>query len=110
MSEEAEKGGFFSNLKNQIITGAGVVLTTIGTVFVDEVKSLLGIADEEPTEQVQPAIEQKQEVNVTGPEIIINIPEQKPAETKTVIIKEEAKPAPPKKTETEKRKEEGLDW
>ena len=31
MSEEAENtGGFFSNLKNQIITGAGIVLTTIG--------------------------------------------------------------------------------
>ena len=109
MSEESN-GGFFSNLKNQIITGAGVVLTTIGTIFVDEVKSLLGIADEEPTEQVQPAVEQKQEVNVTGPEIIINIPEQKPVETKTVIVKEAAQPAPPKKTETEKRKEEGLDW
>jgi hypothetical protein len=40
----------------------------------------------------------------------------KPAETKTVVIKEAAsaapveKKAPPKKTETEKRKEEGLDW
>ena len=29
-------------------------------------------------------VEQKQEVNVTGPEIIINIPEQK-TETKTII-------------------------
>ena len=69
MSEEKE--GFFSNLKNQIITGAGVALTTIGTVFVDEIKSIIGIADEEPVEQVQPAIENKQEtnVNVAGPEI-----------------------------------------
>jgi hypothetical protein len=111
MSEEKE--GFFSNLKNQIITGAGVALTTIGTVFVDEIKSIIGIADEEPVEQVQPAIENKQEtnVNVAGPEIIINIPEQKPAE-KTVVIKEVPveKKQPPKKTETEKRKEEGIDW
>ena len=111
MSEEKE--GFFSNLKNQIITGAGVALTTIGTVFVDEIKSIIGIADEEPVEQVQPATENKQEtnVNVAGPEIIINIPEQKPAE-KTVVIKEVPveKKQPPKKTETEKRKEEGLDW
>ena len=44
------------------------------------------------------------------------VPEQNPAETKTVVIKEgaaaapAAKPAPPKKTDTEKRKEEGLDW
>lgn len=112
MSEESN-GGFFSNLKNQIIAGAGVALTTIGTVFVDEAKSLLGIADEEPTEQVAGQNNQ-QSVNVTGPEIIINVPEQKPAETKTVIVKEAAKPAPPKKTkeekETEARKDAGFDW
>ena len=114
MSEEQENGGFFSNLKNQIIAGAGVALTTIGTVFVDEAKALLGIADEEEaqTEQVEVKAEQKQEVNVTGPEIIINIPEQK-TETKT-IVKEVAKPAPPKKTkkekETEARKDAGFDW
>ena len=110
MSEEAEeKGGFFSNLKNQIITGAGVVLTTVGTVFVDEVKSILGIAEEE-TEQVQ-GVQQTQSNNQ---QVIINIPEQKPTE-KTTVIKETvkevpAKQEPPKKTETEKRKEEGLDW
>ena len=112
MSEE--QGGFFSNLKNQIIAGAGVALTTLGGVFMDEVKGILGIAEEEEgeakTEVVQ---EQKQEVNVTGPEIIINIPEQK-SETKTIIKEVPAKPAPPKKTkeekETEARKDAGFDW
>jgi len=101
MSEEVEnKGGFFSNLKNQIITGATAILATLGTVFVDEVKSIVGIADEEEqTEQVQ--VEQKQEVNVTGPEIIINIPEQK-TETKTII-----KEVP---VEKKKEKEEEIDW
>lgn len=108
MSEE-QQGGFFSNLKNQIITGAGVLLTGLGTMFMDEVKSIIGIEDE-PTEQTQPTVEQSQSVNVTGPEIIINIPEQKPTETKTIIKEVPAKPAPVKKTETEKRKEEGLDW
>ena len=101
MSEE--KQGFFGQLKNQIITGAGVILTGIGTMFMDEVKSFIGISDEEEggakTEVVQ---EQKQEVNVTGPEIIINIPEQKPAETKTII-----KEVPAKK---KKEKEEEIDW
>lgn len=114
MSEESN-GGFFSNLKNQIIAGAGVALTTIGGIFMDEVKGMLGIADEEEggakTEVVQ---EQKQEVNVTGPEIIINIPEQKQSETKTIIKEVPAKPAPPKKTkeekETEARKDAGFDW
>jgi len=95
-----EKEGFFSQLKNQIIAGVGVVLTTLGTVFIDEVKSLVGIEDdEEKTEQVQ--VEQKQEVNVTGPEIIINIPEQK-TETKTII-----KEVP---VEKKKEKEEEIDW
>ena len=111
MSEEAENnGGFFSNIKNQIATGAGVILTGIGTMFMDEVKSFIGIEDEEEggakTELVQ---EQKQEnnqsVNVTGPEIIINIPEQKPAETKTII-----KEVPAKPVEKPKEKEQEIDW
>jgi hypothetical protein len=104
MSEE-QKGGFFSNLKNQIVTGAGVILTGLGTMFMDEVKSFIGIADEEEggakTEVVQEN-NQSQSVNVTGPEIIINIPEQKPAETRTII-----KEVPAKK---KKEKEEEIDW
>ena len=106
MSEEKEVG-FFGQLKNQIITGAGVILTTLGTIFIDEIKSIVGIEDE--TEQVQGT----QQNNQQQQNVVINIPEQKAAETKTVIVKEAApatKPAPPKKTETEKRKEEGLDW
>jgi len=108
MSEEKEeKGGFFSNLKNQIITGTGVILTGIGTMFMDEVKSFVGIVDEEEggtkTEVVQEQNqENNQSVNVTGPEIIINIPEQKQAETKTII-----KEVPVKK---KKEKEEEIDW
>jgi hypothetical protein len=111
MSEEQEQGGgFFSNLKNQIITGAGAILATIGTVFIDEIKSIVGIEEDE-TEQVQGT----QQNNQQQQNVVINIPEQKAAETKTVVIKEAAaapveKKAPPKKTETEKRKEEGLDW
>ena len=107
MSEEQkEQGGFFSNLKNQVIAGAGVALTTIGGIFMDEVKGVLGISEEDEggakTEVVQ---EQKQEVNVTGPEIIINIPEQKPAETKTII-----KEVPAKPVEKPKEKEQEIDW
>jgi hypothetical protein len=111
MSEEAEeKVGFFGQLKNQIITGAGAILATVGTIFIDEIKSIIGIESDE-TEQVQGA----QQSNQQQQNVVINIPEQKPVETKTVVIKEQAaapveKKAPPKKTETEKRKEEGLDW
>jgi hypothetical protein len=66
----------------------------------DEVKSFIGIEDEESA-PVQ--VEQKQEVNVTGPEIIINIPEQKPVVQEKVIVKE----VPAKK---KKEKEEEIDW
>ena len=97
-----KKEGFFSQIKNQIIAGVGIILTTLGGVFIDEVKSFVGIEDEsEPqTEIVQ---ENNQSVNVTGPEIIINIPEQK-TETKT-IIKEVKVPV-----EKKKEKEEQVDW
>lgn len=97
---------FFKDLKNQIVAGVGVILTALGTFFLDTVKEKLGLVDEEDekTEQVQGV---SQEVNVAGPEIIINIPEQQPVKEK-VIVKEV--PAKPKKTETEKRKDEGLDW
>jgi len=96
MSEE--KKGFFSNVKTQIIAGAGVVLTTLGTVFTEKVEEFFGVGDDEPAVQV----EQKQEVNVTGPEIIINIPEQK---KDTVVKKVYVKP-PQKK----KEKEQEIDW
>ena len=97
-----KKEGFFAQIKNQIIAGVGIVLTTLGGVFIDEVKSFVGIEDDsEPqTEVVQ---ENNQSVNVEGPTIVVNIPEQK-TETKT-IIKEVKVPV-----EKKKEKEEEIDW
>ena len=97
-----KKEGFFSQIKNQIIAGVGIILTTLGGVFIDEVKSFVGIEDDsEPqTEVVQ---ENNQSVNVEGPTIVVNIPEQK-TETKT-IIKEVKVPV-----EDKKEKEEKIDW
>jgi len=99
MSEE-KKEGFFSQLKNQIIAGVGIILTTLGGVFIDEVKSFVGMEDDsEPqTEVVQ---ENNQSVNVEGPTIVVNIPEPK-TETKTII-----KEVPVKE---KKEKEEEIDW
>lgn len=105
MSEEKEERGFLAQAKSKIIAGAGIALTTIGTMFIDEVKSIVGLGeDEEPTqtEVVKQENTQSQSVNVTGPEIIINIPEQKPVETKTII-----KEVPAKK---KKEKEQEIDW
>lgn len=109
MSEEQENnGGFFSQLKNQIITGAGVILTTLGTVFMDEVKGILGIADEEEGGAKTEMVQQQQQNNQQNQSVIINIPEQKPAETKTVIVKEKEVPAKP--VEKKKEKEQEIDW
>jgi hypothetical protein len=97
MSEE--KQGFFGQLKNQIITGVGVILTGLGGLFMDEVKSFIGIEDSESS-----AVEvvQEQNVNVEGPTINIVIPEQK---KDTVVKKVYIKPKVKKK-----EKEEEIDW
>jgi len=92
---------FLGNIKTQITAGIGVVLATLGTVFSDKVEEFFGVEDDAAV-----TVEQKQEVNVTGPAITINIPEQK---KDTVVKKVYIKPKP-KLTETEKRKKEGLDW
>ena len=107
MSEETENngGGFFSNLKNQIIAGAGVALTTLGGIFIDEVKGVLGIADEEEGGAKTEMVQQQQQSQQNNQQVIINIPEQKPSETKTVI-----KEVPAKPVEKPKEKEQEIDW
>jgi type IV secretory pathway VirB10-like protein len=103
MSEEKE-GGFFGQLKNQILTGVGVAITAGSTLFLDVVKEKLGLVDEEPAQTEQVIQQPTQPQNIT-----INLPEQK---KDTVVKKVYVKPPPPppKKTETEKRKDEGFDW
>ena len=88
---------FIGQLKNKIIAGVGVALTTAGTVFLDEIKVMVGL--EEKTEEVVAEPVQPQE-------IIINIPEQK----KDTIVKKVIVEPKKEKTETEKRKDEGFDW
>ena len=92
---------FFGNIKTQITAGIGVVLATLGTVFSDKVEEFFGVEDDDAAV----AVEQKQEVNVQGPTINITIPEQ---QKDTVVKKVYVKPEP-KKTATEKRKDE-IDW
>lgn len=88
---------FIGQLKNKIIAGVGVALTTAGTVFLDEIKVMIGL--EEKTEEVVFEPVQPQE-------IIINIPEQK----KDTIVKKVIVEPKKEKTETQKRKDEGFDW
>ena len=93
-----EKQGFFGQLKNQIIAGVGVILTGLGGLFMDEVKSFIGIEDSEAAVEVV----QEQNVNVEGPTINVIIPEQK---KDTVVKKVYIKPKVKKK-----EKEEEIDW
>jgi len=93
---------FFKDLKNQIVTGLGVVMATLGTVFIDTIKEKLGLVDEEPAQTEQVVQQPTQPQNIT-----INLPEQK---KDTVVKKVYVKPPPPKKTQTEKRKDDGFDW
>ena len=94
---------FFNEFKKQIIAGVGIVITTISGIVITQFKEIVGIVDEEesaPTEQI---IQQP-----TQPNITINIPQQE-AKKDTVVKVVKVQPKP-KKTETEKRKDEGLDW
>ena len=94
MKEEVKEG--MSSLKKGIIGVAGTMAAAIGTYVTTQFNTLLGIEEESetPTEIVVPVENtQQQNVNVTGPEIIINIPEQKAAPTQT-IIRETVKEVP----------------
>ena len=62
--KKKKEEGFFSQLKNQIIAGVGIILTTLGGIFIDEVKSFVGIEGEEEQSQVEVVQENNQSVNV----------------------------------------------
>lgn len=90
MSEEQQEGGLLSNLKAQIAGGVGIILTGIGTMFLDEVKSFIGIEDEEPAAIEAPAQNNNQNVSVEGPTINLTIPQAAP--TQTIIREVKAEP------------------
>ena len=95
-----EKKSLLKNIKAQITAGVAVVLTTLGTVFSEKVEEFFGVeGDDTGVEVVQ---ENNQSVNVEGPTIVVNIPEQK---KDTVVKKVYVKPV-----EKPKEKEEKIDW
>lgn len=107
MKEEVKEG--MSSLKKGIIGVAGTMAAAIGTYVTTQFNTLLGIEEESetPTEIVVPVENtQQQNVNVTGPEIIINIPQQQaPAPTRT-IIRETVKEVPAAPVEVVEEKPE----
>jgi hypothetical protein len=86
MSEDQEGG--MSGVKKTILGVLGTAVTGVGIWATTQVNTILGIEEEEgaATEQVAP-VEQSnnQSVNVSGPAITINVPDQQPARTNTVI-------------------------
>ena len=85
MSEEQEGG--MSGAKKTILGVLGTAVTGIGIWASTQINTILGIEEEgAATEQVAP-VEQSnnQSVNVSGPAITINVPDQQPARTNTVI-------------------------
>lgn len=110
MKEEIKEG--MSSLKKGIIATAGTMVAAVGTYVTTQFNAILGIEEESetPTEVVVP-VENKQEtnVNVAGPEIIINVPaQQAPAPTRTIVKETVIKevPAEPKEEVKEEPKEE----
>ncbi len=85
---EDKKGGFFSEIKNQIVTGIGLVITAAFGLLIANMQSVL-----EPKEDKVdlPAMEQR-----------INVP----SNTKDTVIVTKTIVIPPKKEE----KEEEISW
>ena len=94
---------FFDEFKKQILAGVGIVMTAVSGIVITQFKEVVGIIDEEEATPVEQVIQQPAQPNIT-----INIPQQE-AKKDTVVKVMKVQPKP-KKTETEKRKDEGLDW
>lgn len=80
-------------LKNQLIATVGIIITAAGGLFVANLEAIFSPAE---------------------PAVIEQTLEESKAITDTIVITKTIKPTivipVKKKTETEKRKEEGLDW
>ena len=98
MQEEIKEG--MSNLKKGIIGFAGTAVAGVGTFLMTQFNEALDIEEEDGGAATEVVVESNQQqnntqsVNVTGPEIVINIPEQKTAPAQTTIIRETVKEVP----------------
>lgn len=95
MSEE-NKGGFLSEIKNQVLATIGVIITAAGGIAVSNMEALFSPAEDEPAVE---SVEQTAKESTKDTLVVIQKEQPK------VIVKE----VKPKKTATEKRKEE-FDW
>ena len=97
MSEEAEKKeGFLGQIKNQILTTVGLIITAGGGLVVTNMEAIFGV-NEQPPQEITTEVTPKESKKDT----IVVLQKEQPK----VIVKK----AKPKPTQTEKRKEE-FDW
>ncbi len=86
---EDKKGGFFSEIKNQIVTGIGLVITAAFGLLIANMQSIF----EPKEEKVEPPV-MEQRINV-------------PSNTKDTVIVTKTIVIPPKE---EKKEEEEISW
>lgn len=97
MSEEAEKKeGFLGQIKNQILTTVGLIITAGGGLVVTNMEAIFGV-NEQPPQEITTEVTSQESKKDT----IVVLQKSKPK----VIVKK----AKPKPTQTEKRKKE-FDW
>lgn len=92
MSEEQEGG--WSGMKKTILGIGGSAVAAVGVWVSTQVNTILGIEEEETGATTEVVQSNQQSVNVTGPEIVINMPEQKAAPAQTTVIRETVKEVP----------------
>jgi len=90
--EELKEG--MSNLKKGVIGFIGTAVAGVGTFVMTQFNELMGIEEEDGGATTEVVQTNQQSVNVTGPEIVINIPEQKAAPAQTTVIRETVKEVP----------------
>jgi len=113
MSEEKEtQESGLSTMKKTIIGIATTAVTAIGGYVATHIEAIFGGEEETKTEQVSPAMEnkQKQEVNVSGPTINLTIPEQKAAPAQVIRERVVEKPAAQPAAPASKKEEDSDPW
>ena len=91
--EEKSEGGFFSQIKNQVITTVGVIITAAGGLVVTNMEAIFGVQSE--PEKVEVVSDSKSPIKESSKDTI-------------VVIEKRQGPAVTKPTPVENKKE--FDW
>ena len=92
MSEEQEGG--WSGMKKTVLGIGSSAVAAVGVWVTTQINTSLGNEEEETGATTEVVQSNQQSVNVTGPEIVINVPEQKTAPAQTTVIRETVREVP----------------